>query len=301
MVLWDFGITMEKAEAKNAFGLPLAIATINKAYHIDVKFPQSNTVQALQYIMHVNALARLDENSSIIQLQKNETYSTASLMHCKATQFRETLDDVIYPLQLRVTDNGNILGIANYDSIVQKWKHSEKCLQKKYNALSYVTNYNDLKTIIEDETLLLNTLQSQDWFINVFFPNFQAKNQMLPVNIRVYDYELPLSFSSKNIIRYHDCKKTPLILHRIGEALPKEQLKTISKTGSAQLRYKISQGEPIWDSVTGTLKTGTENDAISVNIKSQRINTHSATLQVEHRTTKAKYKVAKQAVILRKV
>ncbi len=285
MIQWDFGITAIEEDDTEATNLPIEIDAVKHEYRLQLKHTAhlGNTF-ALDYKVSLSFLERLDNSTAVLELNKTRNQYASNQNNTFKNDFETILESVIYPIQLRVDNNASILKIQNHTQILKRWTFVEKELYAGAKTETYKTFLNDFAKLIKDDNQLLNTLKLQDWFINLFFIDFQTETKLKPKsNFALYHYPLPTPFTSVDVIHYHDQLKTDVVLKRKGILQTQTpEGETSTKQGSINLNYYLQDGAPIWDTITGIYAVSdVAEDKNSIYVQITNLNTSSSKPKLE--------------------
>ncbi|WP_310555680.1 hypothetical protein [Flavobacterium sp.] len=134
-----------------------------------------------------NRILNIDCKMTVAYLQKVGDYTVfkidripdpeqewSSVMH----EFLEEVTKSIYPLELIVNDDGNWIGIQNFESIAKRWKSIKLDLLDYYEGYEIVKRLLYYDTLFKDENRLTDLLQ-KDVFLKTYFNGLYANHTQM--------------------------------------------------------------------------------------------------------------------------
>lgn len=117
----------------------------------------------------VRCTHRFPDESSIFEIDRaSQTYINDTEPDLIADELALKTSAVLYPLQVRVNSDNQLIAVENYNDIRARWEHRQQELLKAYKG-EWVEKYLRLTGLsLKEEDALLRALSS-DWFLAAYF------------------------------------------------------------------------------------------------------------------------------------
>jgi hypothetical protein len=222
-----------------------------------------------------------DYNFKIIEINRKQVYVNHKMPEVAVEQLLDKIAQNMFPIALRISDTGEIKGIANYSEIKERWLANKDELTNYYKKEQSDTIIQKADLYFNNENTLLGML-SKNWFFNLFFKpiyaHYPEKKEIqytakVPfLSNRLVEYEITQTLKdlytmSGKVIIDHIAKT---IDHRtIKEVLQdkmvlekdRPNIQLIQSEGNVQ--YKLNSTDNSIFSILGTFSTKMSNEKIN--------------------------------------
>ncbi len=172
-----------------------------RTYGVVTEYNTTEYTQKIQYNITISYINKnLSSKNWLVTLSKSQVYiNNASLDNVVDSLAENFSKQVLYPVVLEVSPQGEVLGIDNYNEIIERYKKFKIRTNKEYKGL-LITRYLELISQNMESEYTLQSVMEKEWFWALFFKpiyntfSFRKKQKL---NIL-----LP-SFSSYNPCTYY--------------------------------------------------------------------------------------------------
>ena len=138
------------------------IYTVTLTYH-------GNNDTRLKFNSEISRMTVDDDTTSYFQITRSDVRvndeDTADYI---AADLAAQCGNVLYPLQVKIGQDGDILSILNHPEIQQRWKEKKVHLKQYFTGAEADSYIDDTGDTLEQETALLHAIR-QDIFLSAFF------------------------------------------------------------------------------------------------------------------------------------
>ena len=220
----------------------------------------------IHYEIDVICLEETDDENFIFEIFKHQIYINEKKPNILIDELSEQCGKVIYPLQLKVNRQGEILKITNQQQIADRWENKKVDIKQSYNGDEVTLLLQHMDIVIENEKKLTDLIIQRDWFITLFFSPVYNINAIKKkeISLPFIPYAKGVSYEIKNKIKPHQYKEGDILIKQKGTCIDSRGEKDIlrgnlisihknNKTvnGKINLTYQLYKDSLLPDVITG--------------------------------------------------
>ncbi|GEN67621.1 hypothetical protein [Chryseobacterium rhizosphaerae] len=207
--------------------------------------------------LQIHYKIKVKRTASQIELTKEKTYVNNQGIDKMIEQLFEKAEQILYPLQISIKNNGGLDNIINHEEIAKRWKTESLKLKDYYQSETTDQLLEQMETVYTDINL------KKDWFdMSIFYklfflpvyqgyPQFQKKDFL---QIYFSGLSQEIGYNTECILsrEYTRGNKIAVQLAGMEEETP---FNKNGKKGEASLLYKLNKETRELFSITGSLST----------------------------------------------
>ncbi|UPZ16238.1 hypothetical protein [Flavobacterium humidisoli] len=238
-------------------------------------FENDQIINSIHFEVDVVCIQSYSNNNLSFEINRKQVYVDNLEPDLKIEQIADSSSKAIYPLNIKVSEEGNIIEITNHNDIKNRWLPIKKTLSKYYvgNIVSEILQ--KIESTLNNEILLKESI-CKTWFFHLYFKpifnnytkdeslNFIWKSPVFGNQIISYDVKQSIEeyYSATDKI-FINVKGNSIDKRSINEVLnqytyPKSEMSGIDVTplkSEMEVKYKLYGEDRSIFSIIGTYKT----------------------------------------------
>ncbi len=222
MARLDFGTSMlnEDDDDKKLLSFKFNPLGIARTYGVlFVSEDENRKKLQFHYEIDVICIEETQDDHFLFEIFKHQIYINEKTPDILIDELSERCGKVLYPLQLKVNRQGEIIKINNYQYIVDRWEAEKKAILRSYKGKEVTLLMKNMDAVIEDINKLTDMLLQRDWFITLFFAPIYNFNVTKNIALPFIPYQLGCPYEFKNKITKHTHKKEDVVIRLKGKCI----------------------------------------------------------------------------------
>ncbi|MBL4746759.1 MAG: hypothetical protein JKY08_10370 [Flavobacteriaceae bacterium] len=139
---------------------------LHRTYGVSIGFTDGKNID---YLLEVKSIKKENENYSY-RLTRKRFFKNGEQLHSFMDTLAEKSVDCLYPLDLKVAQNGEVIDVENQSDIEKRWKESRKKIAKTYHGEIVESYFNTMDTAVSTKENLYKCL-ANDMIYSLLFSN----------------------------------------------------------------------------------------------------------------------------------
>ncbi|EJL66531.1 hypothetical protein [Flavobacterium sp. CF136] len=161
----------------------------NRVYgFMSQNFENDNLISTVHYKVDIVCIQSYDNNFTF-EINRKQVYIDNMAPDLKIEQIADISSQAIFPIRIKVSEEGSIIEITNHKDIIERWFPIKKRLSKYYCGNIVPEILHKIETTLNNKSLLEESI-CKTWFFHLYFkPLYTNYDQDEPHN---YIWESPV-------------------------------------------------------------------------------------------------------------
>lgn len=248
----------------------------NRIYGITCEnFENDSLISSIHYEVKMVCIQNYEDNSFCYEINRKQVYIDNTAPDLKIEQIADSCAQAIFPIQIKVSEEGEIIEITNHNDIKKRWPAIKDKLSKYYQGNIVSEILDSVESTLCNKTILTESIY-KTWFFHLYFRpiyNTYTKNELLH-----YVWESPvfgnqiISYGIQQSIEEYYSSTNKLFINIKGKSIDKRSINEVLKGYSypksemngtkiqpleseMEVQYKLYGEDRSIFSIIGTYKT----------------------------------------------
>ncbi|PXY43556.1 hypothetical protein [Flavobacterium hydrophilum] len=152
-------------------------------------FENDSLISSIHYEVKMVCIQSYEDNSFSYEINRKQVYIDNTAPDLKIEQIADSCAQAIFPIQIKVSEEGEIIEVINHNDIKKRWPAIKDKLSKYYQGNIVSEILDSVESTLSNKTILEESI-CKTWFFHLYFRpiyNKYIKNESLQ-----YTWESPV-------------------------------------------------------------------------------------------------------------
>jgi hypothetical protein len=131
-------------------------------------FENDKLISTIHYTVEMACILSYTSNTFSFEINRNQTYIDNLAPDLKIDQIADSCSQAIFPIKIKVSEEGEIIEIANHNDIKKRWFPIKERLSQYYKGNLVPEILHKAESVLSSKTLLAESIY-KTWFFHLYF------------------------------------------------------------------------------------------------------------------------------------